>query len=80
MRRWETYLSLLAVVLASASAVSIAGRARPLLAIGAIGILLLVVYTRLRRQLTAKRKSAVTPDAYERALRIQEDRERRFGR
>lgn len=79
MRRWETYLALLAVILASLSAVSIAGRPRPLLAFAAIAILGLVAYLRLRAGLAGKKKKR-TFDKYERALRIQEERERKYWR
>lgn len=79
MSKWETYLALLAVVLASLSVVSIGGRPRPLLAFAAIALLAFVGYARLRRQLTASRKARRTFDAYERALRIQEERERKYG-
>jgi hypothetical protein len=78
MNRWETYLALLAVVLASLSVVSVGGHPRPVLAFAAITLLLVVGYTRLRRQLTvAKRRNSKT-DAYERALRIQEERDRKY--
>lgn len=78
MSRWETYLALLAVVLASLSVVSIGGHPRPVLAIAAIALLIFIGYTRLRRQLTQPKKRESTPDAYERALRIQEERERKY--
>lgn len=78
MSKWETYLALLAVVLASLSVVSIAGRQRPVLAFAAIGLLGVIGYARLRRQMTSVKKSRSTPDAYERALRIQEARERKY--
>lgn len=79
MRRWETYLSLLAVVLASLSAVKIGGHPRPVLAFAAIALLALVAYARLRAQFT-RAKAKRTPDAYERALQIQEAREQKYGR
>lgn len=78
LSRWETYLALVAVVLASVSVVDIAGRPRPVLAIVAIAILLSIGYLRLRRQLLQPKRRAAKPDAYERALRIQEDRERKY--
>lgn len=78
MNRWETYLALAAVVLASLSVVNIGGRPRPVLALAAITLLLAVAYLRLRRQLL-RPKTHQTPDAYERALRIQEERERKYG-
>lgn len=79
MRRWETYLALLAVILASLSVVKFGGHPRPVLAYAAIALLALVAYSRLRAQLTAKRQRRM-PEAYERALRIQEERERKYGR
>lgn len=78
MTRWETYGALLAVVLASLSVVPIGGRSRPILAFAAIAVLAAVGYARLRRELLRPKKARRTPDAYERALRIQEERERRF--
>jgi hypothetical protein len=78
MNRFETYLALLAVVLASLSVVSIGGRPRPVLAFAAIGLLALIGYLRLRRQLTQPKSARPKLDAYERALRIQEERERKY--
>lgn len=79
MNRFETYVALLAVVLASLSVVNIGGRTRPMLAFAAIALLLSMGYLRLRRQLFAATKKQRTFDAYERALRIQEQRERKYG-
>jgi membrane protein implicated in regulation of membrane protease activity len=78
MTRWETYLALLAVVLASLSVVNLGGRPRSVLAFAAIALLFVVGYARLRRQVTSAKKSASSFDAYERALRIQEERDRKF--
>jgi hypothetical protein len=81
VKRWETYLALAAVVLASLSVVNIGGRPRPALAFAAIALILLVGYARVRRHLAqtgAKRRRI--PDAYERALQIQEERERKHRR
>jgi hypothetical protein len=78
MSRWETYLALLAVVLASLSVVDIGGHPRPALAFAAIALLFFAGYARVRKQLTSAKKSRPTLDAYERALRIQEERERKF--
>lgn len=78
MTRWETYLALLAVVLASLSVVNIGGHPRPVLAFAAIALLALIGYARVRRQLTSAQKKQPTLDAYERALRIQEERERKY--
>ena len=80
MGRWETLVSLLAVVLASLSVMNLGGRPRPILAFAAIALLVLVMYVRLRSQLTSKKKQERAFDAYERALRIQEERERKYGR
>lgn len=78
MSRWETYLALLAVVLASLSVVSIGGHPRPALALAAIALLFFIGYTRLRRQFTRQKSREPKLDAYERALRIQEERERKY--
>lgn len=80
MRRWETYLALLAVILASLSVVKIGGHPRPVLAFTAIALIAVVGYARLRTQLTTGKRSKPVVDAYERALRIQEERERKYGR
>ncbi len=77
MRRWETWLALLAVTLANLSAVRIGGHSRPLLAFAAIALLLVVGLSRLRAAAQSKRERPVV-DAYERALRIQEARERKY--
>lgn len=79
MRRWETYVLLAAVVLASLSTVDFGGRPRPILALAAVALFVVVCYVRVRARLFRKSKPAL-PDAYERALRIQEERERRFLR
>ncbi len=79
MRRWETYASLAAVVLASLSTIDLGGRPRPVLAFAAVGILVLVCYARLRARIFRKTGREL-PDAYERALRIQEERDRRYLR
>jgi hypothetical protein len=79
MTRWETYLALLAVILASLSVVNIGGRPRPILAFAAIALLLGIAYMRLRRQLLRPKTRQQKLDAYERALRIQEERERKYG-
>lgn len=80
MSRFETYLALLAVVLASLSVVNIGGRPRPVLAFAAIALLVLVGYLRLRRQISSSKAKKPEFDAYERALQIQEQRERKYWR
>lgn len=80
MRRWETLAALLAVVLASLSVVSVGGHPRPILAIVAILLIGYIALARLRAAVTTRKKRSAVPDAYERALRIQEARERRFRR
>jgi len=80
MTKFETYVALLAVVLASLSVVSIAGRPRPILALAGIALLLFVCYSRLRAQFTSAKSRRPKLDAYERALRIQEEREQKFRR
>lgn len=79
MTRAQTLLLLAAVVLASLSAVDIGGRERPVLAVGAIGIMAAVGYLRLRASL-GRPKRQRTFDAYDRALRIQEERDEKFRR
>lgn len=79
MSRWETYFALGAVVLASLSVVNIGGHPRPILAFAAIAVLLGIAYVRLRSRLLRPGKTKTKLDAYERALRIQEERERKYG-
>ncbi|HET6894287.1 MAG TPA: hypothetical protein VFH72_02795 [Candidatus Baltobacteraceae bacterium] len=79
MNKWETYVALLAVVLASLSVVNIGGRPRPVFAFAAIALLIFIGYARLRRQLQSPQKKQRAFDAYERALRIQEERDRKYG-
>jgi hypothetical protein len=79
MRRWETLAALAAVTCASLSIVPIGGRPRPILAVAAIGLIGLLGIIRLRGAMTRPRRKAI-PDAYERALRIQEAREEKFRR
>jgi hypothetical protein len=78
MTRWETLLALLAVVLASLSAIKIGGHPRPILAFAAIALLACICYIRLRVQFTKRKTQERTLGAYERALRIQEARERKY--
>ncbi|HEY8313648.1 MAG TPA: hypothetical protein VIG51_05690 [Candidatus Baltobacteraceae bacterium] len=80
MRKWETLAALLAVVLASLSVVKVGGHPRPLLALGAIVLLGLVGFSRLRAAAVARKSAKPLPSAYERALRIQEQRDRKFDR
>ncbi|MBV8491678.1 MAG: hypothetical protein JO199_14225 [Candidatus Eremiobacteraeota bacterium] len=79
MRRWETLLALVAVILASLSALQIPGRI--VFALSALLCLSIVGSARLR---AAIRKKEAKPkkgfDAYERAMRIQEERDKRFRR
>ena len=75
MKKWETLLALLAVVLASAAAFPIGLRVP--LALLAILLLFSIGVARLRSA-AAGRKTMNVPDAAERAARIREDRERHF--
>ncbi|MFN2448780.1 MAG: hypothetical protein ABR508_03165 [Candidatus Baltobacteraceae bacterium] len=58
---------------------NLGGRPRPVLALAAIGLLLLLGYFRVRAGLS-KKKPQRTFDSYERALRIQEQREKKYWR
>jgi hypothetical protein len=78
-KRFETYAALLAVILASLSAVDIAGRPRPVFAVAAIVLLVVIGLVRLRSGLQS-RKVRPQFDAYERALRIQEARDKKYWR
>lgn len=76
MRRWETLVALLAVILASIAAIAVPGRLYFALA----AILLIAVVGMLRmRLLIAGRLSQPDSGAGERAARIREERERRLG-
>jgi hypothetical protein len=77
MRRVETLIALLAVVLASLAALQIRGRL--LFAAAAVVLLIFVAYSRLRTSIAERRPPSPTLDPYERAERIREERERRFG-
>ncbi len=77
MRRIETLIALLAVVLASLAALQIRGRL--LFAAAAVVLLIFVAYSRLRTSLAERRPAKPSLDAFERAERIREERERRFG-
>jgi hypothetical protein len=77
MRRAETLVALLAVVLASCAALQVPGRL--LYAGAAVLLLLLVAGSRLRSSIT-QRRAKRTFDNYDRAMQIREDRDRRLGR
>lgn len=77
MRRHETLLALLAVVLASCAALQIRGRL--LFAIAAIVLLAIVGTMRLRSSLAGRRARSGF-DTYDRAAQIREERDRRMGR
>jgi len=80
MRRWETFAALSAVALAMLSLVPLGGHRRPLLALCAIVLIALIGYLRLRMFLTRGPKPKKAPDAYDRAMRIQEMRDEKFRR
>ncbi|MGC2129123.1 MAG: hypothetical protein WA629_03400 [Candidatus Aquilonibacter sp.] len=75
MRRWETLIALVAVVIASASALPIPGR----LWLAGVAIVLLAVVggAQLRRSLTGSRETKTGPSPEEIARRIREQRNRR---
>lgn len=75
MKKWETLLALLAVILASAAAFPIGLRIP--LALLAIALLVSIGVARLRSAATGK-KTMHVPDAAERAERIRAERERRL--
>jgi hypothetical protein len=74
MRRPQTLVALLAVVLASLSALPMRGR---LVFAGIAILLLLLVTASLLRTALANRRRPVRFDPYERAERIREERNRR---
>jgi len=78
VKRFETLLALLAVVLASLSALRIPGRI--LLALLAILLLCIVISSRLRAALRGKTAAPGAFDAYERAMEIQRRRQERLDR
>jgi hypothetical protein len=78
MRRFETLLALLAVVLASVSALQIRGRL--FFALAAIALLGIVAVSRFRASMAARRAPPQRFDAYDRAERIHEARRKRLDR
>ena len=78
MRRFETFVALLAVIFASVSALQIPGRI--VFALAAIMLLTFLISRRLRAAIKGKRDRPAGMDAYERARRIHEERSRRFDR
>lgn len=78
MRRWETYVALIAVTLASLSALRLTGHYRIPMALAAIGLIAWVGLSRLRTlRIGGPRRDFGSLD---RAARIREERERRYGR
>ena len=78
MKRWETRLALLAVILASLSALNIPGRL--LLALTAMLLLSIIASSRLRAALYGKKERSTGFDSAATAERIREERSRRFTR
>ncbi|HTA39183.1 MAG TPA: hypothetical protein VK760_08915 [Candidatus Acidoferrales bacterium] len=76
MRRSETLVALLAVVLASLAALQITGRLW--FAIAAVVLLILVGMSRVRASLLERRTKPTSAGA-DRAARIREERDRRLG-
>ncbi len=76
MSKWETWVALLAVILASLAALAIRGRL--VFAMGAIALILLVGLARIRSGLGARRRPSAA-DPGERAERIRQARDRRYG-
>jgi len=78
VKRWETRLALLAVILASLSALNIPGRL--LLALTAMLLLSIIASARLRAALYGKKERSGGFDAAAAAERIREARARRMTR
>ncbi len=78
MKRWETRLALLAVILASLSALNIPGRL--LLALTAMLLLSIIASARLRAALYGKKERSTGFDPAAAAERIREERSHRFTR
>ncbi|MHB8178664.1 MAG: hypothetical protein ACYDA5_03815 [Vulcanimicrobiaceae bacterium] len=75
MRRWETLTALAAVIFASAAALPWRGRLP-----SAVIAIVLIVVVGLSRLRSVRRSRKPVFDAYERARRIHEERDRRLGR
>lgn len=76
MRRWETLVALLAVILASVAALEVPGR----IYFALVAIFLIAVVGTLRmRAAIAGRAASGDSSAADRAERIRDERERRFG-
>jgi hypothetical protein len=76
MRRSETLVALLAVVLASLAALQIPGRLY--FAVAAVVLLILVGMSRIRASVQQRRTKPAS-DTYDRLERIREERDRRLG-
>ena len=76
VRRWETLVALLAVILASLAALQVPGRL--FLALAAILLIGLIGMLRMRAAITG-RQTSNDSGAGERARRIRDERERRLG-
>ena len=78
LRRWETYVALLAVILATLSPMAENPRTTFAMILGAVALLLLVGVALLRRVRVKKKPASFDP--YERAARIRAEREKRTHR
>ena len=75
LRRWETYVALLAVILATLSPMADNPKTTLIMVLGAVALILFVGVALLRRAKVKTKPSAFDP--YERAARIREEREKR---
>jgi hypothetical protein len=79
MRRWQNLLALLAVVLAAGALLPLGERIRYGCMAAAIGLILLILMTRLRAHRPAARRPS-GPDVYDRIAKIRAEREKRTRR
>ncbi|MDQ2680325.1 MAG: hypothetical protein M3Y21_04790 [Candidatus Eremiobacteraeota bacterium] len=78
MRRWETYVALIAVTLASLSVFPVGGHPQVVFALAAIGLIAWIGFARLRALGTGRRVRDFS--LFTRVERIREARLRRFGK
>lgn len=78
LRRWETYVALIAVILATLAPIAQSPRTTLAMALGAAGLIIVVAVAIMRRARIKRKPEGF--DAYARAEQIREARENRRAR
>ncbi len=78
LRRWETYVALIAVILATLAPIAQNPRTTAAMSLGAAGLIIVVAVTLLRRARVKRKPQGF--DAYARAEQIRDARENRRTR